>query len=161
MAILVFVLGAMLIAGGLASLAAAINLVPTEMGLLYAVSGVIFLSAGGVVLAIAALIAHIGRFRPRADKGGGPPAPAAGPREPAAEEDDVNLNRSGHLPSLRAVEEAIAHPQGPPQVVGRYTAGGAKYMIYSDGAIEAETEDGAFRFASMGEFKSYIDSRKT
>jgi hypothetical protein len=33
-------------------------------------------------------------------------------------------------------------------------------MIFSDGTIEAETEQGAFRFASMGDFKAYIAGRK-
>ncbi len=166
MAIAVFVLGAALIAGGLGSWAAAINLVPTEMGLLYAVSGVMFVNAGAVVLAIGALILRIGRPAAPAVKAAAAPeapdTPAADPPAPTAgaPEDDVNLNRSGHLPSLRGIEEAIAHPEAAPQVVGRYTAGGAKYMIYSDGTIEAETEEGAFRFASMGEFKSYVANRK-
>lgn len=170
MAIPVFVLGAALIVGGLASLAAAINLVPTEMGLLYAISGVICLSASAVVLSIGALILTVARRAPRAieapiqPKGRREAQSAATPSAPTAAlaetTDDVNFNRSGHLPSLRDVEEAIAHPDAAPQVVARYTAGGAKYAIFSDGAIEAETEEGAFRFDSMGDFKSYLAERK-
>ncbi len=34
-------------------------------------------------------------------------------------------------------------------------------MIYSDGAIEAETAEGGLRFSSMDEFRSYIASRKS
>ncbi len=33
-------------------------------------------------------------------------------------------------------------------------------MIFSDGSIEAETEDGAFKFASMSEFKAYLAGSK-
>jgi hypothetical protein len=43
-----------------------------------------------------------------------------------------------------------------PTLVGHYSAGGANYKIFSDGSIEAETEGGAFRFASMDDFKSYL-----
>jgi hypothetical protein len=165
MAILTLLLGLILLSCGFGGLVLSINLIPTEMGMLYAVSGVIFLSAGAVVLAIAALIARLDRIvapprRPRFKPAPSSPAPEA-PTTPSPPEDEVNVNRSGRLPSLRAIEEAIAEPEAPPQVVGRYTAGGAKYMIFSDGAIEAETDDGAFRFASMAEFKSYIAGRQT
>jgi hypothetical protein len=33
-------------------------------------------------------------------------------------------------------------------------------MIFSDGTIEAETEQGAFKFASMGDFKAYLGGRQ-
>src|SRR3954471_5551352 len=159
MAILTLLLGLVLLACGLGGLALSLNLLPTEMGMLYAVSGVIFLSAAAVVAAISALIARLDRIvappRQRAANAA-PPAPPPAPETPAppAPEEEVNLNRRGRLPTLRAIEDAIAEPEAPPQVVGHYTAGGAKYMIFSDGAIEAETDDGAFRFASMAEFKS-------
>lgn len=164
MAILTFVLGAILFAAGFGSLAYSVDLVPTEMGRLYAECGVIMLSTSGVVFSLAALIAKINRiFAPprRKAKAAAPPAPPPPPPAPQpAPEDDVNLNRSGHLPTLRAVEEAIAEPEPAPHVVGRYSAGGARYAIYSDGAIEAETEEGGLRFASMDELKAYIASRK-
>jgi hypothetical protein len=163
MAILTTVIGAILFVMGFGALTWSVDLVPTEMGRLYAESGVILLSASGVVFAIAALIARIGHIfappRPKAKAKTATPAKTAPPSEPARE-DDVNLNRSGHLPTLRTVEEAIAEPEPAPEVVGRYSAGGASYVIYSDGAIEAETEDGGLRFASMDDLKSYIANRK-
>ena len=85
------------------------------------------------------------------------PAPATAPLD---EEEPLNENRSGHLPTLSEVEHAIAEPEGPPTLVGRYSAGGANYMIFSDGTIEAETEQGAFKFASMGDFKAYLAGAK-
>ena len=78
----------------------------------------------------------------------------------AETEEAVNENRAGHFPSLHEVEAAIARPEAPPSIVGRYSAGGAHYRIYSDGSIEAETEDGEFKFASMGEFKAFIAARR-
>ena len=32
-------------------------------------------------------------------------------------------------------------------------------MIFSDGSIEAETDEGAFKFASMGDFKQFLLDR--
>ena len=48
----------------------------------------------------------------------------------------------------------------PPTLVGRYSAGGANYSIFSDGSIEAETDQGAFKFGSMTEFKAFIAAKR-
>ncbi len=32
-------------------------------------------------------------------------------------------------------------------------------MIFSDGSIEAETDEGEFKFASMGDFKKFLIER--
>ena len=44
-------------------------------------------------------------------------------------------------------------------MIGRYTSSGAHYMIFSDGSIEAETDEGGFKFASMGDFKKFLFDR--
>jgi hypothetical protein len=77
--------------------------------------------------------------------------------DPAA---PINENRKGHPPTLEAPESAAAEA-APPKLVGRYGAGGANYSIFSDGSIEAETEQGAFKFASMGDFKAFIATKRT
>ena len=41
--------------------------------------------------------------------------------------------------------------------MGRYEANGASYILFSDGTIEVETEDGTHRFASMDALKDYIE----
>ncbi len=87
------------------------------------------------------------------------PSPAlddATDREAAA----INENRKGHLPSLEALEQAAQEPPAPPTLVGRYSAGGANYSIFSDGSIEAETDQGAFKFGSMSEFKAFIAAKR-
>ena len=64
------------------------------------------------------------------------------------------------LPSEpHAAPEAPSAPELQRQVVGRYSAGSANYVVFADGGIEAETKEGAFRFASMGEFKTFIAKR--
>jgi hypothetical protein len=42
-------------------------------------------------------------------------------------------------------------------VVGRYQAGGASYVLYSDGTIEVETDAGIHRFASMRDLKTFLE----
>ena len=71
----------------------------------------------------------------------------------------LSENHAGRFPRPGEVEPAIGAPEAPPTLVGRYTSGGASYMIFSDGSIEAETEEGAFKFASMGDFKQFLRSR--
>jgi hypothetical protein len=188
MAIFVFVLGLLLTILGLGGLIASVDLLPTEVGILYAGCGTVAASSGLIVISIGALIRRIdalgGTFSlfspepspyerlaseaehdtPLASE---PPFEASEPAsersaaigEERFEDEPINENRAGRLPTLAEFEHAIAEPGAPPTLVGRYTAGGAHYMIFSDGTIEAETEQGAFRFASMGDFKAYIAGR--
>ena len=61
-----------------------------------------------------------------------------------------------------AAHADMAVPPAPlpePVVVGRYNAGGAAYVMYSDGSIEAETPHGHYRFNSMSELKAFIEDK--
>ena len=81
----------------------------------------------------------------------------------AEDESPINFNRSGHLPSLEAIETVLEmpeEPQGPPTLIGSYTSSGAYYKIFSDGSIEAETGVGTFHFASMSDFKRHLTETK-
>jgi hypothetical protein len=182
MAIFVFTLSLILAIAGFGGLFASVDLMPTEIGLLYAGSGVILISASFIVASIGALILRLGALASAVEDEvdahesviepppaflAEEPAPTTAPPEAASEpsppedEDDVlNENRTGHLPTLQEMEEAIARPEPAPTLVGRYTAGGASYMIFSDGTIEAETSQGAYRFASMGDFKAFLSKNK-
>jgi hypothetical protein len=187
MAIFVFVLGLLLTVLGCGGLIASVDLLPTEVGILYAGCGTVAASSGLIVISIGALIRRVdalaGTFslppeptpfetlalepdpphvsEPIAPFEASEPAPerSAAIGEERIEDEPINENRAGRLPTLAEVEHAITEPGAPPTLVGRYTAGGAHYMIFSDGTIEAETEQGAFRFASMGDFKAYIAGR--
>jgi len=188
MAIFVFVLGLLLTVLGFGGLIASVDLLPTEIGILYAGCGTVAASSGLIVLSIGALIRRVDALggilslpspepthfeahasEPEPPLAPEPPAPlatleptperSAASAEERVEEEPINENRAGRLPTLAEFEHAIVEPGAPPTLVGRYTAGGAHYMIFSDGTIEAETEQGAFRFASMGDFKAYIAGR--
>lgn len=80
-------------------------------------------------------------------------------------------------PAPVAVEQVEAHepeeavePEPPspladhplrPSVVGRYTAGSASYVMYSNGMIEVETEAGTHHFNSMQELKAFIEGQES
>ena len=189
MAIFTFVLGALLVAAGAGGLIGSFDLLPTEIGLLYAVCGTLALSAGIVTLAIGALIRRVDAFaaavRASQSSDSRQISPAAAPslrdrdarqsspaaREPTfaeapaaievepdarAADEPVDENGSGRSPTTAAVERAPGEPEPAPTLVGRFSAGGANYMIFSDGSIEAKTENGAYKFASMSDFRAYL-----
>jgi hypothetical protein len=62
---------------------------------------------------------------------------------------------AGH--EAQAPEEEM-EPAAAPVVVGTYMSGGNQYVMYSDGSIEAETPTGRYRFKSLDELKSFIET---
>ncbi len=210
MTIVTFVLGLVLIAAGAGGLVASFDLLPTELGLLYACCGAILVSGGVVTVAIgvavlrlealtqmvhfaaavedlpdevevaaAALHAHDhlehepdatpAEMESAAEEGEAhavepPPvddhAAVEEPAEEALMEAPLEEGAVAGPPSVADLEQALAAAAAAPTLVGHYSAGGANYKIFSVGSIEAETEGGAFRFASMDEFKSYLASER-
>jgi hypothetical protein len=186
MAILVFILSLILLVAGAASGYASIDLLPTSDGVLYALGAAVAVSAAVIAFAVGALIRRVDALteavkraaEPAVDNIGAATAttaaaesletPLAVAEEPAPLADEpveleaeapINVNRAGHLPSLTEIESALETPEAPPSLVGRYSSGGANYLIFDDGSIEAEMSDGTFKFASMGEFKRYLVER--
>jgi hypothetical protein len=164
MAIVTIVLGAALILAAFGSLWASLNLIPTEMGLLYGISGVVLLGCGAVVLAIAALIARIGQLTPPPQIVSAPPPTAPEPAAPKIDVDDIAADAATLLaPTLVSPprpEQGPANGRALPKVIGRYAAGEASYVLFSDGSIEAETDAGALRFATLDDFKNYVANHK-
>ena len=187
-AILIFLLSLVLLIAAAASGYESLDLLPTSIGVLYALAGAVAACAALVTFAIAVLIRRIDRLMrlhpqsagpsilapgfgvtPRAEEA--PPAPLAIEAEPPAnageaplgeDESPININRAGHLPSLETgdtVLETPEEPQGPPSLIGSYSSAGANYKIFADGSIEAETSEGTFKFASMNDFKRHLVER--
>jgi hypothetical protein len=164
MAIVTIVLGVALIVAALGSLWASLNLIPTEMGLLYGISGVVLLGCGAVVLAIAALIARIGQLTSPPQIVAALPPAAPEPAAPKVEIDEIAAGAASLLaPTLVSPprpEQGPANGRTSPKVIGRYAAGEASYVLFSDGSIEAETDTGALRFATLDDFKTYVANHK-
>jgi len=182
MAILIFVLSLVLLIAAGASGYQSLDLLPTSLGVLYALAAAGAACAAAVVFAIAVLIRRIDTLTKLMRQSAGPapteitlatappeevvlspPATGAGVSgrgdEAVAAEDEspININRAGHLPSLETeVETSEPEPQGPPSLIGSYSSAGANYKIFTDGSIEAETDEGTFKFASMSDFKRHL-----
>ena len=184
MAYFVFLLALILLIAAAGGFYASFDLLPTQMGVFYATLGAIAACAFVVTLSLGLLIRRVDRLRRELrelrDAQSSPfdnsarPAEVAEPEqaesamveepapttEPAEEDEPLNENRAGRLPSLDTIEHALQTPEPEPSLVGRYSAGGANYMIFSDGSIEAETEGGKFKFASMSDFKRHLADKK-
>jgi hypothetical protein len=165
---LLLLLGLASIGAAAAGLVASIDLLTTEIGILYAscavsafFAGLVFLALAGLAYRIDALRktilrqnSHDGSRRAPADVDFAPPVEvepqwAAPPPIIAAPPDEA-----------QAEAEAPAESAAPPTLVGRYSAGGASYNIFSDGSIEAQTSQGDYRFASMSEFKAFLAAQR-
>jgi len=187
MAVLIFALSLILLVAGAAGGYASLDLLPTSDGVLYALAAAVAVCAAVITFAIGVAIRRIDRLakliRQSVSPAPGDIAPAsetppaeevlAAPvateaesteslAEAVAPEDEspININRTGHLPSLEAIETSLETPDAPPSLVGRYSSGGANYKIFADGSIEAELSDGTFKFASMTDFKRHLVEAK-
>lgn len=125
--------------------------------------------SGPVAAAEAAQAGSAGRLDPeieaRVPSGvpptGAEPRPAPPVRAAAADDggpDKAASSRADGEDSFHRV--GIANLSASPTIVGRYEAGGASYVLLSDGAIEVETETGTHRFASMQDLKTFIEAQQ-
>ena len=184
---LLALLGLALIVAAGVGLVASIDLLTTALGAVYVTCAAIALAAGLIILSLAAVTARIDALRAAIHRQGeiarraaaeadlAPPVPApalvvgaqaAPPVSAAAGPPPIpQTPKVEPAPPIAAdaapiESDAAAAPAAVTTLVGRYTSGGANYSIFSDGSIEAETDQGAFHFASMSDFKAYIASKR-
>ncbi|MCI4677984.1 hypothetical protein K9U39_09615 [Rhodoblastus acidophilus] len=73
----------------------------------------------------------------------------------------LEIHEAPSQPAQAPAEEISAEEETPPAptraIVGEYEAHGARYIMYADGSIDAETSHGVFHFASMDELKRFIE----
>ena len=70
-------------------------------------------------------------------------------------------NARASLPSQRPIRnpfrgQGSIRREGPATIIGTYNSGDNKYVMFSDGSIEAQTPGGTFRFQSLDELKEFI-----
>jgi hypothetical protein len=92
------------------------------------------------------------RERPNEDLGDGILEPAAGPAAAPAEEDVSPPEREPE----KAAEETAPEETDAATIIGTYNSGDNRYVMFSDGSIEAQTPRGVFRFQSLDELKEFI-----
>ena len=93
---------------------------------------------------------------------GGPEDGGREEERPAPQPVEVQPPREA-LPEPVLDEPALEEPPRPTITVERtlvatYTSGDNTYFMYSDGAIEADTPTGRFRFASMDELRGFVET---
>ncbi len=97
------------------------------------------------------------------------PAPPAHEPHPAPEEPAVEPTPHGSIAAASAAAEPVAaladqatvsarEAPAASAVIGRYESEGTSYVMYADGSIDAQSEAGVYRFASMAELKTFIES---
>lgn len=93
--------------------------------------------------------------------------PAAEPPEPEDEplfaDEPSAAVPVAEAPAAPAAEAAQATPTDEPEaprpaVLGTYNVGGRTYRMFADGSVEAVTEQGIERFASMEELRKHLSS---
>jgi hypothetical protein len=102
--------------------------------------------------------------KPDIDRPPAPPleGPEGGPEErPAGDAEEAPARPEPAVapapePAEAAPEEPPAEPEPGRAVIGTYTSGHNRYVMFADGSIEAETPDGTFHFASLDELKAFI-----
>ncbi len=136
----------------------ALDLLPTELGLFYAIAAALAGCSGIITLAIAALIRAVEalgrRLRSEASPAYEAPVARAEPAyEPTAEPMAAPEPQApeSHAPETQALQPP-AH--SAPAPVGRYAANGVDYTIFADGTIEANTAEGLLRYGSMSELRA-------
>lgn len=158
---IVFALGLILIGLGVKSGQMALDLVPTELGMFYALAFALACCSGVITLSIGALIRRVDALGKRLAVN----AVSATPVEtvsyveaPAASADIAE--EEFVTEAAPSVETPLPGAPGA-NVVGRYSANGVDYTMFSDGSIEAMTPTGISKFATMTELREAMARRFT
>jgi hypothetical protein len=161
MTLIIVALGGLLTLAGALTLAAGAGLLFAAPDWIAVVTGASLLSGGVVTLAIAGLTHTIEALGRRLPVTGDPARSRAGTR---ALLEDGTL--PGLKPSLDWLEEALARQPRTTSSdatatgeIARHRSGSTSYVMFADGSIDVETEDGIHRFASLGEFRTFLASQ--
>ncbi len=151
MQIVLYVFSALMMLAGLYGLVMGWDIIMVERGWSQFIAGATAFSSGVIVLAITYAARQLKKLRSEiaglvveVDE----PAPVAMPQAPApVVAADVAPDQP--LSDKPAEERAV---------VGTYASGGVTYFMYGDHSIEAELQDGRYRFSSMEELRTFLDT---
>lgn len=137
-----------MIAGGAWAALQGYDIITQERGWTLLIAGVTVASVGMVLLGITTAVARLGAIR----------GELAHLRERADRPQPNYPDPPSHIASPGASSSsgvASAQVEGNGQaVLGTYSAGGNRYVMFADGSVEAETAEGTFRFRSFDDLKA-------
>lgn len=160
-------------------------IVQVERGWSSVIAGAVFLSAGMVMLTVAALMSRLDRIaRSLANPGSGARSERAPATAPEPKSGSKSEPKSGSKPALMSETRSEAEaksssdrplrempplglrafaPAEPPRtyapsrVTRRYESQGVQYTLYEDGSIDAEADGSRHHFASIAELRAHLD----
>lgn len=166
-------LGLALAAGGVYAMATGWDMIVLERGWSLFIAGSVALSGGVVTAALGRVIAALARLAPAMTAAAAPaeseaatPAPAKPEFNPAPEKvtDDLfpalaeapvqDLEKADPLPAADALSEE------QPREVDRYTAGGATYIMMSNGSVEVRSATGTELYPSLAALRANAEARR-
>ncbi len=141
-----------MIAGGAWGIVMGYEIIIQERGWTLVIAGTAVASFGMVLLGIAAAVARLGairgelgRLRERAER---PP--------PNYPEPPSHVMSPAGLAAVSVVSPPVG--ENKREVLGTHSSGANRYVLFSDGSVEAETPDGSSRFSSLDELQAALAS---
>ncbi len=154
-------LGLVLAGGGAAAMNNGWDTIQVERGWSMFIAGAVALAGGAVVIAIGQVVARldeivVSRQGPRFEETVTPLAPVARNHTRNAEARSAEVLTQPPLAVAKVPEEEANEPVE----VDRYTSGDITYVMYSDGAVEVRSANGAQRYASLAELRAHAAAQQ-
>jgi hypothetical protein len=161
-------LGLLLIACGLAAMASGWDQILIERGWSLFISGATLVAGGAVTASLAAVIGRLDALGQSAiilpKKAIAPPPEVQALAESGRDHRRTEPETPPQPPVSPQPAPAQSEPapvagkeSAAPTIIDHYEAGGASYVMYSDGSVEVRTEFGVHRYASLAELRTNMD----
>lgn len=152
MQIVLYIFSALMMFAGLYGLVMGWDIIMVERGWSQFIAGATAFSSGVVVLAITYAARQLKKLR--SDIAG----LVVEVDEPAAPAVTVTPSPAAEAVAATSDAPQDVKPGEERAVVGTYASGGVTYFMYGDHSIEAELQDGRYRFSSMEELRTFLDT---
>lgn len=152
MQIVLYIFSALMMFAGLYGLVMGWDIIMVERGWSQFIAGATAFSSGVVVLAITYAARQLKKLR--SDIAG----LVVEVDEPAAPAVTVTPSPAAEAVAATSDAPQDIKPGEERAVVGTYASGGVTYFMYGDHSIEAELQDGRYRFSSMEELRTFLDT---
>ena len=138
--------------GGAWGVVAGYEIIIQEQGWTLVIAGTAVASFGMMLLGIAAAVARLGGIRGELSQ----LRQRIARPEPDYPEPPSHVVSPGRPAAVSVASSSVGEDK--PEVLGTHSSGANRYMMFSDGSVEAETPDGSFRFNSLDELQAALAS---